>query len=194
MNEVILIEDRPGRQSQFLSKNEIDNLNEIEGLTVSKTLETSEVILNINNGHFDDLKKYKLIIIHRSALADTGINGLNKFCKLTKKDLIYFSGGINQSNYYNDGYDLLNSSVSELYNKSLGVFLKDYIEGNSKHLLEILFGKSWQLSTMLCYRQWLTFNPSAGDSEKRGEYVSILANDYSLDELNKIINKKFAIL
>jgi len=195
MKKVILIEDRPGRQSQFLSKNEIEQLQAVNGLSTSKTDETNKLISEIDHSAFDLLSDYQLIIIHRSALSDMGINSLNSYCKSTKKDLIYFSGGITQCNYYNDGYNLLNISVSELYNKSLSTTIRDYIEGKVQHLLEIVYGRSWRLSTMLCYRQWLTSNVGDIDLEKKEAFNAILGKtDYTLEVLNKEINKKFILL
>ncbi len=152
--KVLFLEDRPDRQKLFLPNKEKDviELSQISEINLPKENVCKEILEQINVGRFVPDEKLKLIIVHRSALKSSGISYLNGIGKNTKIKLIYFSGGISQTTYFNDSFEQININSSDFYSDLLIPFLKRFIEDENTNLLEV-YNKNWKLSYLLLYRQ-----------------------------------------
>lgn len=152
MKNIILIEDRPGRQAQFLNDQVIENINRLPNLKIPKETECRNWINKIATGDFEDLKKFNLIIIHRSSLDSIGLKNLNSVCKTQKIDLVLFSGGLSQPLYQVNGYQCLSINSKDFYSHQLISFLENYIKNSSSSLLELIHGDKWRLELLMRYR------------------------------------------
>ncbi|MBK8927316.1 MAG: hypothetical protein IPM74_15720 [Crocinitomicaceae bacterium] len=94
MNEIILIEDRPGRQRQFLTEKQFGMLCEKSYLNMPQEEICRTLIDEINSNNTSSLLKYSLVMIHRSSLDRNGLKAIDDLCNVQKIDLILFSGGL----------------------------------------------------------------------------------------------------
>jgi|SRR5690554_174200 len=156
IKNILLLEDRPGRQAQFLSKEQIHHLNNLDYLFIPKELECTDWLHDINSNDLHNLIKYDLVIIHKSSLKPTGLNNLREICKEKKIDLIFFSGGLNQIVFQTLEFQFLSINSSVLYTDRLIEFLKNYAIGTTNRLLELVYGQQWKLEVLLRYRQLQT--------------------------------------
>lgn len=145
--KILLLEDRPGRQSQFLNKKQIDFLTQIENLIMPQADECVSTINKINEKKAK-LDEFNLIIIHRSSLSQSGFD----FLKQLQKDLILFSGGLSQIIYKNEGFPVLSVNSADLYNEHFIDFIKKYIDGDINNLTELIYGDKWKLGVLLQYK------------------------------------------
>jgi len=152
MRKIILIEDRPGRQAQFLDQKKIDRLLNTEGLDMPQESECRTWIENLNSGKTEGISSFDLVIIHRSSLIQEGLTALNSICKKNEIDLVLFSGGLSQSNYQNEGFESLSLNSQDFYSDNLLSFIDDYIGEESSSLLQLIYGNNWKLGALLQYR------------------------------------------
>jgi hypothetical protein len=195
MKKIILIEDRSERQRQFLGIDQLTDLKNLNGLTILSGQDCYETIEEINGT--DDiisLSEYKMIIIHRSALRSSGINKLINYCKINNRDLIFFSGDISQSIFSADDIHLLLINSKELYQPHLKNFLSKYILGKVNHLSELIYGDLWRINIMLSLRQLLIKGDLDRMSSELKEQYQNLIGLYSLEDLNKEIDKEILII
>lgn len=194
MKKILLLENRPGRQEQYLGSENIKKLQTLQGLKTLLGEECSEMINKLNNSDDSQLNEFTLIIIHRSALSPTGIDTVINHCQKKKKDLIFFSGGISQSLYttsQNFPYLLVNSK--DFYYNMLN-FLTKFVKGEAEHITELLYGDNWQLNLMLNYRQLIIKENLSRTEENFKESIEELIGKRSLEELNREIEGKIALL
>jgi hypothetical protein len=123
---------------------------------------------------------------------------LINYCKKNKKDLIFFSGGISQSVFSSNDFNYLLVNSKELYQPHLKNFLSTYIQGNIKHLSELIYGDKWKISIMLSLRQLLLKEELEGkldrlSSELKEQYQNLIGIN-SLEDLNKEIDKEILII
>lgn len=156
MKNIILIEDRPGRQSQFLNNKEIEAITSLPGITVPKESECRNWINKIKSGDLENLKNYNLIIIHRSSLDSVGLKNLNSVCKTGNIDLVLFSGGLSQALYQVNGYQCLSVNSKDFYSSQLYPFLENYVRKSSSSLLELIHGDKWKLELLMRFRMLKT--------------------------------------
>ena len=152
----MLIEDRPGRQAQFLNEEQIIYLSSLDYLDIPKEDEGRGWITDINSNNLQDMNSYSLVIIHKSSLKSKGLNNLRETCKKGKIDLILFSGGLSQVVYQTKEFQSLSINSSILYNDNLNEFLENYSKGKTSRLLELVYGMHWKLEILLRYRQLKT--------------------------------------
>lgn len=152
MKKIILLEDRPGRQSRFLDYEQIKDLKNIEGLYAPEKDKCKEMILKLNEGKTDELQSYDLIIIHRSALGKKGIATMNEVAAKFKKDIILFSGGLSQIIFNRDAFESVSINSKDFYSPNLLPFLEKYKNGETSSIMELIYGENWRLSQLMLLR------------------------------------------
>ena len=155
MKKILLIEDRPARQSQFLNPEQIEKLKELNNLEMPQEDKCSTWISNINSQEVD-LSDYNLIMIHRSSLDQGGLKNLYSSCEKKKIDLILFSGGHSQITYQNEKIEILSLNSKDFYSEQLLPFIKKYIDNKTNSLLELIYGDKWEIAQLLQYRLFKT--------------------------------------
>lgn len=197
--KILLIENRPARQAQYMSKDNLDSISKIQGFTMSSF---EEILVKINNDTLDFLTEYSLVMIHRSALGELSngskITRVAKYCEENSIDLIYFSGGISSSffiEYANSSFLLINSK--EFYSDNFISFLKEYHEGKAGKpvkLIELKYGKSWKLNYLLQLRELIALNEKEPfeDSDDRIQNIQTQLSLKSLENINVEIKKEIA--
>lgn len=153
MKKILLIEDRPGRQAQFLNREEIDHLNSLNDLNMPQEHKCREWLNNINSKEFEKVDGYDLLIIHKSSLKPIGLANLREICKTGRINLILFSGGLSQVLFQTMKFQFLSINSSDLYTGRLREFLENYSKGETDSLLELIYGEQWKLEILLRYRQ-----------------------------------------
>jgi len=192
MNEakkILLLEDRPGRQLQFLKEEQLAALKEIQNLECPRANECMSLIKGINESEAQ-LEKYDLMVIHKSSLNAEGLI----FLKELKKDLILFSGGLSQMVYQNEGFPVLSVNSADLYNANFENFLTNYAKGIVKNLTELVYGDKWKLSILLNYRMLKTKLENEEDESTKLEIetkLSTLKKSFEKfpDDINQEIDK-----
>lgn len=186
--KIILLEDRPERQKQFLPNRAADyeKLKGIDGLFMPEVTECKLILEAINSENYIFQPSVKLIMVHRSALKSQGIAHLIKQSKQNNIKLIFFSGGIRQSDYSNDGFEQLNLNSADFYSNLLLSFINNFLANVELTILEV-YNKEWKLSYLMLYKQ-LVNNLNATQSHDENDpydYKTILAD--RIDRIQKII-------
>lgn len=156
MRKILFLEDRPERQKIFLPKGEedVNILRDIQAVFLPELEECKTTILKINSQEYLFNYDLSLIILHESSLTTQGLNYLNKICREKRIELILFSGGISQTAFNNEEYNILYVNSSDLYTDTLISFLKKYINDDTTHLLELI-NPNWRISYWFLLRQLL---------------------------------------
>jgi len=150
--KVILIEDRNERQKLFIEKFNFDleKYNDILFNAVNDKYQ--EVYENIKMNNFDFLKKFDVIISHKSAFEDDNskiIFRLEQFAKTYNKKLVFFSGNIDTTSYYKkDEFEYLEINSTILYSNNLKIFL-DFLKEDKLYILSLAYGKKWKLNIFI---------------------------------------------
>lgn len=152
MNEIILIEDRPGRQRQFLTEKQFGMLCEKSYLNMPQEEICRTLIDEINSNNTSSLLKYSLVMIHKSSLDRNGLKAIEDLCNVQKIDLILFSGGLSQLIYAREKYQSLSLNSKEFYNNHLISFLDKYSHEKTTSLLELVYRSNWKLELLMRYR------------------------------------------
>src|SRR5690554_1740556 len=152
MNEIILIEDRPGRQRQFFTDKQIGMLCEKSFLKMPQEEICRTLIDEINSNNTSSLLRYSLVMIHRSSLDRNGLKAIDDLCNDQKTDLILFSGGLSQLIYAREKYQSLSLNSKEFYNNHLISFLDKYSQEKTTSLLELVYQSNWKLELLMRYR------------------------------------------
>ena len=174
MHKIVLIEDRRSRMEIYLENGEsdVDKLSKLEYLDLYGPDDAKN---NISKSDYSFLQKYQLIIAHRSALLETSntsaINELYEYCKSNKKDLILFSGGIAQSSYFEDGFNVLLINSKVFYHQRLFAFLDDY--SNEENEIKLIELKNRLLTSLN-----ITKNPNNKILKKK---IDVDLSGYSID-------------
>jgi len=195
MNKIILfLEDRPGRQEQYLTTEDINNIQTIEGVEILLGDKCREMIEQLNNNDDSSLNEFTLLLIHRSALSQSGIHTVISHCKNKNKNLVFFSGGISQSlfSYENFPYLMLNSK--DFYQHNLITFLRNYVDGKTKDITELIYGDKCEINLMLTYRQFLLKGELGRAEENFKKSLEKLIGKLTLEELNKEIKSKITLI
>ena len=157
MYNILFLEDRTDRQSRFLP-NGVDDLSLIKtigNLHMPDPNGCKQIVEEINKQEykFNSIDRdIKIVLVHRTLLKNSGISFLNQTAKNTQLKLVFFSGGISQVHYNNDGFEQIFLNSTELYSELLIHFLFNFSSDFSTSILE-LFHKNWRLSYMMLYRQ-----------------------------------------
>lgn len=194
MNEIILIEDRPGRQRQFLTDKQFGMLCEKSYLNMPQEEICRTLIDEINSNNTSSLLRYSLVMIHRSSLDRNGLKAIDDLCNVQKIDLILFSGGLSQLIYAREKYQSLSLNSKEFYNNHLISFLDKYSQEKTTSLLELVYQSNWKLELLMRYRLLKTKEMFEED-----EFVQVILEEeikliekitgISSDSINSEINK-----
>jgi hypothetical protein len=196
MNEIILIEDRPGRQRQFLTEKQFGMLCEKSYLNMPQEEICRTLIDEINSNNTSSLLKYSLVMIHRSSLDRNGLKAIDDLCNVQKIDLILFSGGLSQLIYAREKYQSLSLNSKEFYNNHLISFLDKYSQERTTSLLELVYQSNWKLELLMRYRLLKTKEMFEEDEFvqvileeeiKQIEKITGISSDSVNSEINKII-------
>lgn len=196
MNEIILIEDRPGRQRQFLTEKQFGMLCEKPYLNMPQEEICRTLIDEINSNNTSSLLKYSLVMIHRSSLDRNGLKAIDDLCNVQKIDLILFSGGLSQLIYAREKYQSLSLNSKEFYNNHLISFLDKYSQEKTTSLLELVYQSNWKLELLMRCRLLKTKEMFEEDEFvqvileeeiKQIEKITGISSDSVNSEINKII-------
>lgn len=196
MNEIILIEDKPGRQRQFLTDKEFRMLGEKSYLKMPQEEICRNFINEINSNKTSSLLRYSLIMIHRSSLDINGLRAIDDLCNVNNIDLILFSGGLSQVIYAKEKYQSLSLNSKEFYNNSLLNFLDKYSQEKKTSLLELVYQSNWKLELLMRYRLLKTKEMYEEDEVvqvileeeiKQIEKITGISSERVNSETNKII-------
>lgn len=156
MRKILLLEDRPERQRMFLpnGENDVSVLRNMQDIVMPELEYCKTTISNINSNKNFIIEEISLIVLHESSLTTQGLRFLNKICKENKIGAILFSGGISQTAFNNEDYDMLYVNSSDLYTERFISFLEKYINDISTHLLELV-NPNWRISYWFLLRQLL---------------------------------------
>jgi len=146
MEKILLVEDRPQRQQNFLEKQVID-LTQMNDILVNCVDEVHRHLIEDIKTETIDWNQYSTIIIHRSGFSQEILDKLKEFCKNnnTTIKLVFFSGGISSTFYMAQPYEFLQLNSKELYTKNLKLFL----ETNGNNLLQLAYGEEWEVNRLL---------------------------------------------
>jgi len=179
--KILLIEDRVERQKQFTN---IDlTQNNIIDNKIGDDYE--EVKQEFQKDNFTLLKKYSVIITHRSAFGKDGSKILDKlrdYCEKNNKKLVFFSGGISATFYTKQPLEALSLNSKILYSENLKLFLEDSKKNTDSNLLILAYGKNWKLNPLLNMLE--NINKYLIENSKENFYYD------DLEELENIINLK----
>lgn len=196
MNEIILIEDRPGRQKQFLDNEQFDMLCKKSYLNMPQEEICRALINEVNSNNTSSLLRFSLVMIHRSSLNRNGLKAIEDLCNVQKMDLILFSGGLSQLIYAKEKYQSLSLNSKEFYNNHLISFLDKYSQEETTSLLELVYQSNWKLELLMRYRLLNTKEMLEEDEivkiileeeMKQIEKITKISSDSVNSEINKII-------
>jgi hypothetical protein len=145
MDKILLIEDRVNRQKKYLGE-KLSDLNKYQNLVnICGGMEFDKVYNDFLCSRFEIINDFSCLLIHRSAFPVNTRNELIQFVKQRNLKVVFFSGGISDIELSQIGKsELLLIDVSKFYSKNLLVFL----ENNANNILELAFGKDWQISIL----------------------------------------------
>jgi hypothetical protein len=146
--KIAIIEDRLARLEQFTDF----ELKQCRSVTIITGLEFDNLIVCLKSNKTERLDQYECIASHRSALSNEERDTLKEYCRIKRKPLIFFSGGITSSVLKDLDFPFLHINSKDFYSENLKMFIETFEEGNSINLLVLQFGKKWKLSLLLNLR------------------------------------------
>ncbi|MDI9358266.1 MAG: hypothetical protein QM528_04925 [Phycisphaerales bacterium] len=148
--KIALIEDRKSRMERYAA--DLDFLQSSKTVSIITGADFDTLTLALSKGTTDVLKEYDCIALHRSALSIEIIDTIKGYCKLKKKPLIFFSGGISSNVFKDTDYPFLQINAKDFYSSNLTLFLENCEQSKAVNLLILQFGKRWKLSLLLDIR------------------------------------------
>ena len=189
MNKVLILDDRVERKRNHMSNSAIIELTNCvkRGYLEMITGEGHE-----NDKYFQYCSDYSLLAFHKSWLDSNKLfSDIEKYAKNNKKFLVIFSGGISQALLLNEFKDLrVNSAV--FYSGRLPSFIEKFAKSEVEQpLLDLLYGKAWQIPIYMKFRQLLW----RGVTEDNEDYMNFILNygkyleQFKTPTLTEIMNK-----
>lgn len=187
MYKILFLEDRTDRQTLFLPNGieDIERINSIINLKMPDPNSCKKIIEEINSQNYTFDNDLELIIVHRSILKTNGITYLNSIAKQNNIKLVFFSGGISQVVFNNDGFEQIFLNSTEFYSDLLIPFLINFSENSSTSVLE-LFHKNWKMSYLMLHRQ-LTENLVISKIDDTDPYTYYNLTKERLKQIEEII-------
>jgi len=139
MKKILLIEDRPQRQNDFLKLSNID-LAKYEDFLDNKT----DIDIDF------DLSFYDVIIAHQSIFINERkeiLGKIKKYCIENNKPLVLFSGN-NEISYTHNEHEELVLNSKDIYSANLILFLEEF-QKQSLNIRILAFGNKWKLNILL---------------------------------------------
>ncbi|MGI6323114.1 MAG: hypothetical protein ACOXZO_07335 [Bacteroidales bacterium] len=153
MKSILLIEDRPNRQQVF-TQDLKKNLHDFSILTNVCGGDDFNLFKEKISTEISFLDNYDIIIVHRSAITPEERESLIKYVGAKSKTLVFFSGGISSTLLQKIGKgQLLTINSKDFYSENLVLFLKN----SGKEILELAFGKYWELNLLIGAHEKITF-------------------------------------
>ncbi|MDD4972279.1 MAG: hypothetical protein PHT07_22860 [Paludibacter sp.] len=121
-------------------------------------------------------------------MSNTNRDILKKYCKINKKPLIFFSGGISSSVYKNEDFTFLHINSREFYSNNLKLFIEDNIKKGSVNLLVLQFGNRWKLSLLLSLRNKIAIAQNKQNLKIQNPDIDISENELIKRERDLQIN------
>jgi len=146
--KIAIIEDRIPRLEQFTDF----ELKQCKSVTIITGLDFDNLIGSLKSNNAKPLDQYECIASHRSALSNEVRDTLKEYCRINRKPLIFFSGGITSSVLKDLDFPFLHINSKEFYSENLKLFIEAFEESNAVNLLVLQFGKKWKLSLLLNLR------------------------------------------
>lgn len=146
--KIAIIEDRIPRLEQYTAY----ELKKCKSVTIISGLEFDNLIGSLKSNDTKPLHQYDCISSHRSALSNEIRDTLKEYCRIKRKPLIFFSGGITSSVLKDLDFPFLHINSKEFYSENLKLFIEASEESNAVNLLVLQFGKKWKLSLLLNLR------------------------------------------
>lgn len=187
MRKILFLEDRPERQRIFLpnGENDVSVLRNMRNIVMPELEDCKITISNINSNKTFIMDGISMIIIHESSLSTPGLIYLNKKCKENKISAILYSGGISQTAFNNDDYDMLYVNSSDLYTERFIPFLENYINDSSSHLLELI-NANWRISYWFLLRQLLN-TKEIEEKSKNPDFDRIDVLEDKIEKASKVL-------
>jgi len=190
MKKILLIEDRGKRQELFTKDTNIE-LNQYSDILDNFTGEEYDEFLSSFIKDDFSLENYAVIIAHKSAFHDKNTQillKLSEYCKIEKKPLVLFSGGLSANYYKNDEFETLELNSKIFYSQNLELFLEDF-KNNNKNILMLCYGIQWKLNIALNILEKLN-RFIEKNNEKTKIYYNKILIEIDFDKL-KLIQLKF---
>lgn len=146
--KIAIIEDRIARLEQYTDF----ELKKCKSVTIITGLEFDELLGSLKSNVTKPLDQYECIASHRSALSNEVRDAIKEYCRIKRKPLIFFSGGITSSVLKDLDFPFLHINSKEFYSENLKMFIEACEESNRVNLLVLQFGKKWKLSLLLNLR------------------------------------------
>lgn len=146
--KIAIIEDRIARLEQYTDF----ELKKCKSVKIITGLEFDNLIGSLKSNDTKPLDQYECIASHRSALSNEVRDTLKEYCRIKRKPLIFFSGGITSSVLKDLDFPFLHINSKEFYSENLKMFIEACEESNAVNLLVLQFGKKWKLSLLLNLR------------------------------------------
>jgi hypothetical protein len=146
--KIALIEDRLIRLKQF----EAVDLMAHKAVKVITGIDFDNLMVEVEAGNMNSLDEFSCIASHRSALTNTIRDTIKKYCKVKKKPLVFFSGGITSSVFNDREFPFLHINSKDFYSSNLKLVLDDLTQSQSPNLLKFQFGDRWKVSMLLSIR------------------------------------------
>jgi hypothetical protein len=146
--KIVIIEDRIGRLEQYTDF----ELKKCKSVTIITGLEFDNLISSLKSNDTKPLNQYECIASHRSAFSNEVRDIIKEYCRIKRKPLIFFSGGITSSVLKDLDFPFLHINSKEFYSENLKLFIETFEESNAVNLLVLQFGKKWKLSLLLNLR------------------------------------------
>ena len=146
--KIAIIEDRIPRLEKYVDF----DLKKCKAVTIITGLEFDNLIGALKSNDTKPLDEYECIASHRSALSNEVRDRLKEYCRIRRKPLIFFSGGITSSVLKDLDFPFLHINSKDFYSENLKMFIEACDESNAINLLVLQFGKKWKLSLLLNLR------------------------------------------
>ena len=146
--KIAIIEDRIVRLEKYVDF----DLKKCKAVTIITGLEFDNLIGALKSNDTKPLDEYECIASHRSALSSEVRDRLKEYCRIRRKPLIFFSGGITSSVLKDLDFPFLHINSKDFYSENLKMFIEACDESNAINLLVLQFGKKWKLSLLLNLR------------------------------------------
>lgn len=197
MKKILIADDRILRQSQHLPNGEVDvaKIAKLKHVANMVGVSFDQFLAEMAEANFNELVSCDIWIMHRSFLIDNGL--LTKIQALANehdKTLVLFSGSITQNSYSKDSHVLLSMNSKTLYSDNLIPFLEGYVTEQPSDVLMLIYGKNWQLSTLLKYRHILSGAEYPGKDGEAQDELEQLLGIMSLKQVNEKITEILSLL
>jgi len=137
--KIAIIEDRIARLEQYTDF----ELKKCKSVSIITSLDFDNLLVSLKNNDTKPLDQYECIASHRSALSIDIRDTLKEYCRIKRKPLIFFSGGITSSVLKDLEFPFLHINSKEFYAENLKMFIEACEESNTVNLLVLQFGKKW---------------------------------------------------